>query len=134
MIVTLPTIAMPQSTSVPVIGGPQVTPISMSGSTLGPTPFGVPQSSCRASFGFVFDVPLAQRGNGGNGGIVGSRTVQVQLQGISTFNLGIKPKGTLVSHGHANKDVSTWVAKVSDIFYLIETTPRQQVAYTTTLF
>ena len=36
-------------------------------------------------------------------------------------------------HGRANEDVSTWVAKVSDFFYLTETTPRQQVAYAATL-
>ena len=36
-------------------------------------------------------------------------------------------------HGRANEDVSTWVAKVSDFFYLTEATPRQQVAYVATL-
>ena len=41
MIVTLLAIAMPPSASMPVIGGPQVTHIAMSGPTLGPTPFGV---------------------------------------------------------------------------------------------
>ena len=114
MTVTLLTIAMPPSASMPVIGGPQVTPISISGSALGPTPFGGPQNSHHVSFGSVSDAVSGQGGNGdssGNGGdgeIVGSRTVQVQPQGVSTFNLGIKPKDPLVFHGSANEDVSTW--------------------------
>ena len=62
-------------------------------------------------------------GNGGNGGTIGSKTVQTQPQGVSTFNLGIKPKDPLVFHGWANEDVSTWVAKVSDFFYLTESHP-----------
>ena len=82
-------------------------------------------------FGFAFD---ASSGTGGNveqnscnningkiGGILGTQTTQVQ-QGVSTFNLGIKPKDSLVFHGHANEDVTTVVAKVSDFFYLTETT------------
>ena len=36
-------------------------------------------------------------------------------------------------HGVANENVTMWVAKVSNFFYLIEATPRQQVAYATTL-
>ena len=112
-----------------VIGGPQVIPTPMSGPTLGRTPFGGLQGNCRVSFGSVFNAPSGQGGdnndNDGNGGTIGSRTVQVQPQGASTFNLGIKPKDTLVFHGRANEDVSTWVAKVSDFFYLIKATPRQ---------
>ena len=61
------------------------------------------------------------------------RTVPAQPQGTSTFNLGIKPKDPPVFYGRANEDVSTWVAKLSDFFYLIEATPRQQVAYVATL-
>ena len=41
MTVSLPAISMQPSVSMLVMGGPQVTSISMSGSTLGPTPFGV---------------------------------------------------------------------------------------------
>ena len=41
MIVTLPAIAMPSLASMLVIGGPQVTPISMNGPTLGPIPLGI---------------------------------------------------------------------------------------------
>ena len=67
MIVSLPAIAMPPSVSMPVIGGPQVTPIPMTGPTLGPTPFGGPQNNRHVSFGFVFDASLGQGGNGGNG-------------------------------------------------------------------
>ena len=111
MTVTLPAIAMPPSVSMPVIGGPQVTPIPMSGPTLGPTAFGGPQSNHRILSGYVFDASSGQGGNGdndGNGGTIGSRTVQVQPQGAATFNLGIKPKDPLVFHGSANEDVSTW--------------------------
>ena len=36
-------------------------------------------------------------------------------------------------HGRANEDVSTWVAKVSDFFYLTEATLCQQAAYAATL-
>ena len=113
--------------SLPVIGGPQVTPIPMSGPTLGSIPFGGLQSNRRVSFGSIFYASSGQGGNGdndGNGGTFGSRTVQVQPQGASTFNLGIKPKDPLVFHGWANEDVSTWVVKVSDFFYLTEATPQ----------
>ena len=120
-----------------VIGGPQVNPIPMSGPTLGPTPFGGPQGNRRVSFGSVFDASSGQggenNGNDGNSGTMGSRTIQVQPQGATTFNLGIKPKDPPVFHGWANEDVSTWVAKVSDFFYLTEATPWQQVAYAATL-
>ena len=78
MIVSLLAISMPPSVSMPVIGGPQVTPIPMIGSTLGPTPFRGPQSNRRVLFGFVFDASLGQGGNGdndGDGGIVGSKIV-----------------------------------------------------------
>ena len=110
----------------------------MSGPTLVPTPFGVPQSNRRVSFGYVFDASSGQGGNGnnsgndGNGQTVGSRTIQVQPQGASTFDLGIKPKDLLVFHGRANEDISMWVAKVSDFLYLTEATPCQQVAYVAT--
>ena len=137
MPVSQPYTAMSLPVSLPVIDGPQVTPIPMSGPTLGTTPFGGPHGNRRVSFGSVFDASSGQEqdnnGNNGNGGTMGSRTVQVQPQGAATFNLGIKPKDPPVFHGWANEDVSTWVAKVSDFFYLTEATPRQQVAYAATL-
>ena len=130
-------VAMSSPVSIPMIGGPQVIPTPMSGPTLGPTPFLGPQGNRCVSFGSVFDASSGQggdnNGNDGNGGTIGSRTAQAQMQGASTFNLGIKPKDPPVFHGWANEDVSTWVAKVSDFFYLTEATPRQQVAYTATL-
>ena len=36
--------------------------------------------------------------------------------GVSTFNLGIKPKGPPMFHGRTMEDVTTWVAKVSNFF------------------
>ena len=82
MIVSQPYIAMASPVSILVIGGPQVSPISMSGPTLGPTPFGGPQGNRRVSFGSVFDASSGQGGNNNgndrNGGTIGSRTVQVQ--------------------------------------------------------
>ena len=66
MTVSLPAISMQPSISMPVIGGTPVTPIPMSGPTLGPTPFGGPQSNRRVSFGSVFDASLGQGGNGDN--------------------------------------------------------------------
>ena len=124
MHVSQPPTAMSSPVSLPVIGGPQVNPIPMSGPTLGPTPFGGPQGNCRVSFGSVFDASSGQEGeNNGNDGNGGSRTVQTQPQGAATFNLGIKPKDPPVFHGWTNEDVSTWVAKVSDFFYMTEATP-----------
>ena len=126
MPVSQPYGTMSSPISLPVIGGPQVSPIPMSGPTMCPTPFGGPQGNRRVSFGSVFDASSGQGGeNNGNDGNGGSRTVQVQPQGAATFNLGIKPKDPPVFHGWANEDVSTWVAKVSDFFYLTEATPRQ---------
>ena len=136
MSVSQPYVAMSSPVPMPVIGGPQVIPTSMSGPTLGPTPFGGPQGNRCVLFGSVFDASSGQGGNGdndGNGGTIGSRIVHTQPQGATTFNLGIKPKDPPVFHGWANEDVSTWVAKVSDFFYLTEATPCQQVAYTATL-
>ena len=81
MTVSQPYVAMSSLVSMPVIGGPQVIPIPMSGPTLGPTPFGGPQGNCRVLFGSVFDVSLGQGGNGdndGNGGTIGSKTIQIQ--------------------------------------------------------
>ena len=47
--------------------------------------------------------------------------------------MGIKPKDPPFFHGRANEDVTTWVAEVSDLFYLTEATDCQQVAYAATL-
>ena len=108
----------------------------MSDPTGGPTPFGGPQGNRRVSFGSVFDASSGQGGNGnndGNGRTIRSITVPAQSQGTTTFNMGIKVKDPPVFHGRANEDVLTWVAKVSKLFYLIEATPYQQVAYAATL-
>ena len=132
MLVSQTYVTMSAPISMPVIGGPQVSLIPMSDPTGAPTPFGGPQGNRRVLFGSVFDVSSGQGGNGnndGNGGTIGSRTIPAQPQGTTTFNLGIKPKEPPVFHGWANADVSTWVAKVSDFFYLTEATPCQQVAY-----
>ena len=86
----------------------------MSDPTGDTTPFGGPQGSRRVLFGSVFDALSGPGGNGnhdGNGGTIGSRTVPVQPQCTSTFNLGIKPKEPPVFYRRANEDVSTWVAK-----------------------
>ena len=129
MPVSQPYVTMSTLVSLPVIGGPQVIPTPMSGPALGSTPFGDPQGNHRVSFGSVFDASSGQggdnNGNDGNGGTSGSRTMQVQPQGATTFNLGIKPKNPPVFHGWANEDVSTWVAKVSDFFYLTKAMPHQ---------
>ena len=79
--VSQPYVAMSSPISMPVIGGPQVIPTSMSGPTLGPTPFGGPQGNPHVSFGSVFDASLGQGGNDdndGHGGTIGSRTVHTQ--------------------------------------------------------
>ena len=136
MLVSQPYVAMSAPISMPVIGGPQVSPILMSDPTGDPAPFGGPQGNRRVSFGSVFDASSGPGGNGnndGNSGTLGYITVPAQPQGTSTFNLGIKPKYPPMFYGRANEDVSTWVAKLSDFFYLTEATPRQQVAYIATL-
>ena len=47
--------------------------------------------------------------------------------------MGIKPKDPPMFDGRVTEDVTTWVAKVSDFFYLTEATDRQEVAYAATL-
>ena len=91
MPVSHPSVAMSAPVSMPVIGGPQVSPIPMGGPPLGSTPFGGPQGNRRVSFGSVFDASSGPGGNGdndGNGGTIGSRTVPAQPQGTSTFQSG----------------------------------------------
>ena len=103
-------------------------------------PLGLQGNRC-VSFGSVFDASLGQNGGqnndeklndwgepleGGDGhlgenGTTQTRPRQVQ-QGTSTFNLGIKPKDPPMFYGRAAEDVTTWVAKVSDFFYLTEAT------------
>ena len=79
MLVTLPAIVVPPSVSIPMIGGPKVNPVSMSGSQLGPTLFGGPQGIHHVLFGSVFDASSGQGGNNENhgnrrnGGTIGPR-------------------------------------------------------------
>ena len=58
--------------------------------------------------------------------------VQTQ-QNTALFKLEIKPKDPPMFYGRAAEDVSTWISKVSDFFYLTGATDRQQVAYAATL-
>ena len=97
MIVPPPAIAMPL-VSMLVTSGPQINPTFVGGPTLRPTPFGGLEGSRHVSFGYVFDALSGQGGNNGNGGTVGSRTIQVPQGGPPTFNLGIKPKDRHVLH------------------------------------
>ena len=75
MSVTRPAIAMPLPTSMSMIGGPQVNPVSMSGPQLGPMPFGGPQGTHRVLYGSGFDTSSRQSGNGGNDGPMEMRTI-----------------------------------------------------------
>ena len=52
---------------------------------------------------------------------------------MSTFNLGVKPKDPPMFYGRAAEDVTTWVAKVSDFYYVTKATDRQQLTYAATL-
>ena len=52
---------------------------------------------------------------------------------VHLFNLEIKPKDPPIFYGRAAEDVSTWISKVSDFFYLTGATECQQVAYAATL-
>ena len=111
----------------------------MSKTTIGP------QSTRRVSFGSVFDVSSGQDGGGQNNGgqqndgnwnewsapLVERRTA-IQTDD-ALFKLEIKPKDPPIFYGRAAEDVSTWISKVSDFFYLTGATERQQVAYAATL-
>ena len=55
------------------------------------------------------------------------------LQNTALFKLEIKPNDPPMFYGRAADDVSTRISKVSDFFYLIGATERQQVAYAVTL-
>ena len=104
-----------------------------------------PQSTRRVSFGSVFDVSSGQDGGGQNNGgqqndgnwnewsapLVERRTA-IQTDD-ALFKLEIKPKDPPIFYGRAAEDVSTWISKVSDFFYLTGATERQQVAYAATL-
>ena len=82
--------------------------------------------------------------NGGNGGHNNGddlnewgepheeRTAPEQSN-TALFKLEIKPKDPPMFYGRAAEDVSTWISKVADFFYLTGATDRQQVAYTATL-
>ena len=54
-------------------------------------------------------------------------------QNTALFKLEIKPKDPPMFYGRAAEDVSTWISKVSDFFYLTGAIYRQQVAYAATL-
>ena len=41
-----------------------------------------------------------------------------QGQSGATFNLEIKPKDPPIFYGRGTEDVSTWISKVADFFYL----------------
>ena len=58
---------------------------------------------------------------------------QQQPQSGTTFRLEIKPKEPPIFYGRATEDVSTWISKVADFFYLTGATDHQQVAYVATL-
>ena len=97
------------------------------------------QSTRRVSFGSVFDASSGQNGGHNNeenlnewGEPQDERNVPTQPH-TALFKLEIKPKDPPMFYGRAAKDVSTWISKVSDLFYLIGATDRQQVAYAATL-
>ena len=50
---------------------------------------------------------------------------QQQQQSSTTFRLEIKPKEPPIFYGRASEDVSTWISKVADFFYLIGATDHQ---------
>ena len=98
------------------------------------------QSNRRVSFGSVFDASSRQNGGGHNneenlnewGETQDERSAPIQPN-TALFKLEIKPKDPPMFYGRAAEDVSTWISKVSDFFYLTGATDRQQVAYTATL-
>ena len=98
-----------------------------------------PQGNQRVSFGSVFDAPSGQNGGQNNGENLNDwgeplddGDVQAQ-QNTSLFKLEIKPKDPLMFYGRVAEDVSTWISKVSDFFYLTGAMDRGQVAYVATL-
>ena len=60
------------------------------------------------------------------------RNVHTQLN-TTLFKLEIKPKDPPMFYGRTTEDISTWISKVSDFFYLTGATDHQQVAYVATL-
>ena len=94
------------------------------------------QRQRRVSFGSVFDGSSGVDGGGNDddntGGMMEVGTRQQQQMG-ATFNLEIKPKDPPMFYSRATEDVSTWISKVSDFFYLTRATEHQQVAYAATL-
>ena len=121
--------------------GPQ-DPLPRIGETQGDIPIGRPQGPRRVSFGSVFDASSGQNGGGQenqepqdyddwNEPQEERRTVAPANH--SLFNLEIKPKDPPIFYGRASEDVSTWISKVSDFFYLTGATERQQVANAATL-
>ena len=117
-------------------------PLPRIGEVQGDIPIGRPQGPRRVSFGSVFDASSGRNGGGQdneepqddddwNEPQEERRTVAPANN--SLFNLEIKPKDPPIFYGRAAEDVSTWISKVSDFFYLTGATERQQVAYAATL-
>ena len=82
------------------------------------------QRQRHVSFGSVFDASFGQNGGQNNGENLNEwgepqddSTVQMQ-QNIALFKLEIKPKDPPMFYGRAAEDVSMWISKVSDFFYL----------------
>ena len=116
MTVSQPNLAISVPVSMPVIGGPQVSPIPMGGPHIGaPFHLGVH----RAIVVFCL-VPCLMRRQDKVEMVIMMAMVELLDQelhrhnhrGTTTFNLGIKPKDPPVFYGRANEDVSTWVAKL----------------------
>ena len=98
----------------------------------------------RVSFRSIFDASSGQNGGHNNGGHHNGenlnewgepqddRNVSTQPN-TALFKLEIKPKDPPMFYGRAAKDVSTWISKASDFFYLIGAMDCQQVGYVATL-
>ena len=82
-------------------------------------------------FGSVFDATSGPNGGGHNNGnndndwndIPDAGNTPTQ-QNDALFKLEIKPKDPPMFYGRAAEDVSTWISKVSDFFYLTGATDR----------
>ena len=80
----------------------------------------------RVSFGSAFTGSSGINGGGNDDHNEGTfdRDVRQQQQSGATFNLEIKPKDPPMFYSRATEDVSTWISKVSDFFYLTGATER----------
>ena len=74
----------------------------------------------RVSFGSAFTGSSGVNGGGNDDQNDGTfeRDVTQQQQSGATFNLEIKPKDPPMFYGRGTEDVSTWISKVADFFYL----------------